>query len=515
MHPHWHYFCIHSLKHYAMKAVNLKNLVDSYKSLGRETLSSFLGFYGIELAEKRKNCGLKENELDCMTSFIEYFKTKEDPTFLLDNFFVGYMIPQIGKEFDLLRFNKANVVNIELKSKASEDKILKQLKRNRYYLQFLDKEVSLFTYIQETQSLYMLNQDHLIPASIDNLYKELIKDSEEFDDIDKLFNPSNFLISPLNSTKEFMEGEYFLTEHQEEIRTNIMRVVDTSTTVFMALTGAAGTGKTLLTYDIAKELKNKGKRVLIVHCAQLNSGQRMLQDDYGWDIRMVKDIGYKVLTEYDIIIVDEAQRIYQSQFNDIKVNTEKKQMKCIFSFDEKQYLRNNEKSRDMAGQISEILTQPIYKLTDKIRTNKEIASFIKPLFDRNEKINHFKNTNIDLCYCSQKKEVILLSKHLQQKGWKIPKYTPGTISSFCYEGYGIAEEESAHAVIGQEFDKVVAIIDNSFRYDGGGKLIANNEYYSQRQMLYQILTRTRQRLYVIILNNEPMLKRCLEILKSS
>ena len=65
-------------------------------------------------------------------------------------------------------------------------------------------------------------------------------------------------------------------------------------------------------------------------------------------------------------------------------------MKCIFSFDEKQYLRNDEKSRDMAGQISEILTQPIYRLTDKIRTNKEIASFIKPLFDRNEKINHFK-----------------------------------------------------------------------------------------------------------------------------
>lgn len=496
-----------------MKTINLKNLVDSYKSLSVETLSSYLGFYGIELAEKGKNCGLSANELDCMTSFIELFKTTHDSISLLDNFFVGYMIPQIGKEFDLLRFNKANVVNIELKSKASEDKILKQLKRNRYYLQFLDKEVSLFTYIQETRKLYMLDEDHLTSVSRDELYKELIKDCDEFDDINKLFNPSNYLISPFNSTKKFMEEEYFLTEHQEEIRTNVMKVVETSTTEFMALTGAAGTGKTLLTYDIAKELRNKGKRVLIVHCAQLNSGQKILQNNYEWDICMAKTIKDTDLTQYDIIIVDEAQRIYQAQFNDIKVNAEKKKMKCIFSFDEKQYLHNNEKSRNMAEQISKILTQPIYKLTDKIRTNKEIASFIKPLFNCNEKLSNLKYANIDLCYCSQKQEVILLSKHLQQKGWKIPRYTPGTHSTFCYEEYGTVEEESAHAVIGQEFDKVVAIIDNSFRYDGDGKLIANNEYYSQRQMLYQILTRTRQKLYVIILNNEPMLKRCLEILR--
>lgn len=496
-----------------MKTINLKNLVDSYKSLSIETLSSYLGFYGIELAEKGKNCGLSANELDCMTSFIELFKTTHDSISLLDNFFVGYIIPQIGKEFDLLRFNKTNVVNIELKSKASEEKILKQLKRNRYYLQFLDKEVSLFTYVQETEKLYMLDKEQLTPVSFDDLYKELIKDCDEFDDINKLFNPSNYLISPFNSTKKFMEEEYFLTEHQEEIRTNVMKVVETSTTEFMALTGAAGTGKTLLTYDIAKELRNKGKRVLIVHCAQLNSGQRILQNNYEWDICMAKTIKDTDLTQYDIIIVDEAQRIYQAQFNDIKVNAEEKKMKCIFSFDEKQYLHNNEKSRNMTEKISEILTQPIYKLTDKIRTNKEIASFIKPLFDCNEKLSNLKYTNIDLCYCSQKQEVILLSKHLQQKGWKIPRYTPGTHSTFCYEEYGTVEEESAHAVIGQEFDKVVAIIDNNFGYDEGGKLIANNRYYSQRQMLYQILTRTRQKLYIIILNNEAMLKRCLEILK--
>ena len=496
-----------------MKTINLKNLVDSYKSLSIETLSSYLGFYGIELAKKGENCGLSENELNCMTSFIELFKTTHDPISLLDNFFVGYIIPQIGKEFDLLRFNKTNVVNIELKSKASEEKILKQLKRNRYYLQFLDKEVSLFTYVQETEKLYMLDEDHLTSVSIDELYKELINDCDNIDNIDKLFNPSNYLISPFNSTKKFMEEEYFLTEHQEEIKCKILKAVENTKAEFLALTGSAGTGKTLLTYDIAKELRNKGKRVLIVHCAQLNSGQSMLQEDYGWDICMAKAIGNEVLQGYDVIIVDEAQRARQTQFDKLIESVRQENMTCIFSYDEKQYLSNYEKNRNMSNQILRVLTQDIFQLTTKIRTNKEIASFIKPLFDCNEKLSNLKYANIDLCYCSQKQEVILLSRHLQEKGWKIPKYTPGTRSIFCYEGYGTAEEESAHEVIGQEFDKIVAIIDASFDYDEGGKLIANNSYYSQRQMLYQILTRTRQKLCIIILNNEPMLKRCLEILK--
>lgn len=497
-----------------MKTINLKNLVDSYKSLKTETLPSYLGFYGIELAEKGKNLGLSTTELDCMTSFIDFFKTIQDSISLLDNFFVGYRIPQIGKEFDLLRFNKANIVNIELKSEASEDKILKQLKRNRYYLQFLDKEVSLFTYVQKTKKLYLLDGDQLVTVSVDELCKNLINECDEFDDINKLFTPSNYLISPFNSTQKFMEEEYFLTEHQEEIRTNIMKVIydKTSKTKFMALTGAAGTGKTLLTYDIAKELRNKGKQVLIVHCAQLNSGQIMLKEKYRWDICVAKEIECTDLTKYDIIIVDEAQRIYPYQFDKLIDSAKQKNMTCIFSYDEKQYLHTNEKSRNMAKKISEILTQPIYKLTDKIRTNKEILSFIKPLFNRNEKLSDLRYPNIDLCYCSAEQEVILLSKHLQEKGWKIPRYTPARYSPCYYKKYGTYDQESAHAVIGQEFDKVVAIIDNYFRYDDDGYLIADNSYYSQRQMLYQILTRTRQKLYIIILNNEAMLKRCLEIL---
>ena len=59
---------------------------------------------------------------------------------MLDGFFYGYRIPQIGKEFDLLKFTETECLNIELKSQTvSLEQILSQLKKNKYYLAHLEK----------------------------------------------------------------------------------------------------------------------------------------------------------------------------------------------------------------------------------------------------------------------------------------------------------------------------------------------------------------------------------------
>lgn len=105
-----------------------------------------------------------------------------------------------------------------------------------------------------------------------------------------------------------------------------------------------------------------------------------------------------------------------------------------------------------------------------------------------------------------------MANSLKEKGWVVVNYTPGTCSTFKYEDYYIKRAKSTHKVIGQEFDNVVAIIDDSFSYDENNKLLAGDSRYSQRQMLYQILTRTRLRLSIIIFDNKIMMKRCLEIL---
>ena len=58
------------------------------------------------------------------------------------------------------------------------------------------------------------------------------------DDIEALFPPESFLVSPSNSTDDFLNGCYFLTDQQQEFKSHIMRFVDNGgKDCFCALTG--------------------------------------------------------------------------------------------------------------------------------------------------------------------------------------------------------------------------------------------------------------------------------------
>lgn len=112
----------------------------------------------------------------------------------------------------------------------------------------MDKRIVLFTYVQNTNTLYQLNGTGCLETTtFDILSNELLKENHEIGNIDNLFNPSNYLVSPFNNTEKFIENEYFLTGQQEEIEDQIFKVLDSPKFEVVALTGSAGTGKTLLT----------------------------------------------------------------------------------------------------------------------------------------------------------------------------------------------------------------------------------------------------------------------------
>ena len=428
---------------------------------------------------------------------------------------MNYAISQIGKEFDLLRFGHNYIINIEIKTESSIEKILKQQQKNKYYLSFLDKPLHIYTFISNENKLYKLvirnNGDEIEEITFNELCNILMsQEVVTFNNIDDLFNPSDYLVSPFNSPEKFMSEGYFLTVQQEQIYKEIQTKLSDTATNFIALTGGAGTGKTLLTYHIAKETIQRGKKVLILHCAPLNSGHQILMDEYNWSIYMPKYAPNTI--DFDLIIIDEAQRMYPYQFDKYIKEVRTLNKKCIFSYDEKQYLRDNEKQYHTKERIEKELLCTPYKLTDKIRTNKEIAYFIRQLFNIKKNIPNIDYTNIELTYCKDCYSAKLLLQELLERGWKTPNYTPGTRSFFHYEAYLSNDTESAHSVVGQEFNNVVVVIDESFKYNSQGDLIADNTYYSQRQMLYQIITRTRKKLHIVIINNEVMLNRCIDIL---
>ena len=495
-----------------MKHINILSAIEAYRKLNKQLFRKFMFSYGIIIDDMK---GIKDYELNGIEALVKNILQTENDISSLANFYIGYSIPQIGKEFDLLRFGEDDIVNIEIKSESTIDKILKQQEKNKYYLIFLGQDIHIYTYISNENKLYKLingNNDNTIEeVSFSDLCNKLsYQKIADIHNIDNIFNPSDYLVSPFNSPYKFMAGEYFLTTQQNLICNNIQTQLKDTTTYFIALTGNAGTGKTLLTYHIAKEAINKGNEVLILHCAQLNNGHHILQNEWDWNIYMPK---YSPdIKDYDLIIVDEAQRMYPNQFDQFTNEILKSNKKCIFSYDEKQYLRNNEREYNIRERVeNELLCNP-HKLTNKIRTNKEIASFIKQLFNVNENIPNTTYPHIELIYSSDYSSAKKLLQSLSDKGWKIPNYTPGTRTFFHYEKYASDDKDSAHSVIGQEFDKIVIVIDSYFKYDSSGQLTADNSYYSQRQMLYQIITRTRKELCVVIIDNETILNRCIDIL---
>mgnify|MGYP007089124106 FL=1 len=82
------------------------------------------------------------------------------PTESVSGFLYGYVVPQLNREFDLLRISQNVCLNIELKSsETSIEKIKRQLIQNKHFLKLLNKPyLYLFTYISSTNRAFLLSE---------------------------------------------------------------------------------------------------------------------------------------------------------------------------------------------------------------------------------------------------------------------------------------------------------------------------------------------------------------------
>lgn len=488
-----------------MKDISLISLTQAANTLSEGYFTRYYQYYGIEI---------KPDEVEVLKNFVKKLGYECGDKRIFNHFFVGYKIPQISKEFDLLRIGDNYIVNIELKRECTEEKIKKQLIQNSYYLKFLNENVFNFTYVSSTDSLYWLIDGKL--HFVEPLVLQKILENQNIlsvENIDLLFNPSNYLVSPFNSTDKFLDGQYFLTGQQSDIkRAVIARLNAASGEHFTAVIGSAGTGKTLLVYDIANDLKSAGKRVLIIHCGNLNLGQRYLNEQ-GWDILPIKQIINIEINDHDVIVIDEVQRMRSHQFDNFIKNILTSNCKCLFSFDKLQTLDNSEMRNNTAGKIECLPNIRIFSLTNKIRTNKEVATFIRGIFNNRKNDPVLNCGNISFEYYAFINDIKSAMQYLNQSGWEVLQLTADIREQNYHARYLDRTNLVSHRVIGQEFDNVAVIIDHYFHYNIIGDLTYGvPSYYNAEKMLFQNMTRTRNQLKILILNNPVILERCLTLL---
>lgn len=494
-----------------MKAVNLYLLT-------RNKDKDFYTQYENVLSGRSEPLRVREHEFGNLIHLVELLWGRGVTVGELEGFYYGYSIRQIGKEFDLLKIHKNNaVLNIELKSQdVAGDKIKRQLLKNRYYLGCLASELHLFTFVDETGLLYTLEGDDLRVCDFDELIRALRGISVfETGDIDALFRAKDYLISPLNMPEKFAGNRYFLTQQQEMIKNEVMSgILSAAGTFYRGITGMAGTGKTLLLYDLAKNCAEHGS-CCIVHCGSLCEAHRTLNELLeNVDIIGEESVSGADLGGYQFLFVDETQHMFSENLDEVIRITEECQIPCVFSYDYFQTLSKTEQRRNIPGRLQRLEEFAEYKLSGRIRSNEEMSSFIRRLLDLKDIAGkNYRYDAVDIAYAADTLEAEnILRYYSNEKGYTFIEYGKTEEQSgflrLCDRGF------HTENVIGQEFEKVVITLDDSFYYNEDGKLQGRNHPnpdYIYDRLFFQAVSRTREKLCIIVIGDTELFERIVSI----
>ena len=439
----------------------------------------------------------------------------------MDGFFYGYHVPRIGKEFDLLKLTAGSCLNIELKSQeVPESQIRRQLLKNRYYLSHLGRRLHLFTVVTNTMACYRLSvNEELLKVDFKEICEAVKSVSRRYiTSIDELFRASEYLVSPTDTPEKFIQGEYFLTQAQEQVKKDLLAGVETASgSAFFHVYGRAGTGKTLMIYDAARTLAKNG-RTLIIHCGRISEGQKRISREIT-NLTVIPlslfETSSADYADHSFIFADEAQRMTPEQFHMLCGFAEENGQICVLSSDDEQILTASEMKNDIAGHIRRMNLQGKYGLSEKIRMNKELYSFIlclKNLSHREEQ--RIRYDNVEINYADTTQEAQNMLAYYRNKGYVFINYAHvrEDINPFAeYE-----EDFDVESVIGREFDQVVILMDASFSYDEDGRLQGipfPDPDYLYPNLFYQGVTRVREKLALIIVNAPELFAAAASILK--
>lgn len=424
---------------------------------------------------------MREWELESMKALVRELEVHMQDVHAL-RFFYSFQVPRLGKEFDLLQIKDDQIVNIELKSgKVSDEAVRKQLLQNRYYLSVQGKMIQSYTYISSQERLVRLNNhDHIVEADWDQLCLALQRQSKNYEgDIEDLFQAEMYLFSPVTEPERFLNKEYFLTSQQKDIERRILDKIRKVKYGYFWFSGLPGTGKTLLLYDIAMKL-SVHQKVCMIHCGETGKEWKILHDRL-LRIAFLSDSQLEEcpdLKEYSAILVDEAHLLTEEKLHVILELSEKHPV--IFSSDDEDMISDEEMDRTMIREIEHLPDIQSFHLTNRIRTNAELSSFIQNMIHLPEKRTVRYYPHIQVVYANDEEEAEILLKGYQ--------------------------------------NQLVFIIDERYYYDEKGYLREQRQKHQKPtavRTLFHRLNEAREEFAIIVKGNEAVYEVLLDLLQFS
>ena len=499
---------------------------------------------------------LREWELDSMRALVKQLELHMQKVSAL-RFFYSFQIPRLGKEFDLIQIKDEHIVNIELKSGAvSDEMIKKQLIQNRYYLSVLTRPIYSYTYISSENRLVRLtNHDHIVEADWESLCDILGRDSRDYQgDIEELFKAEYYLISPLTDPVKFLNKEYFLTSQQRDIRRQILRKIRAEHSGYFLFTGLPGTGKTLLLYDIAMGLSDR-RKVCMIHCSEAGKKWEILHErlhridflsdsrlgevgerdrevfkaescggeetekagidngDFG-DDRVEIMIGMKDLfAEYSAVLVDEAHLLSVEKLRFI--------LRCagdrpvIFSSDSEDMISPYELDRGNLHVIEGLQGIQIFRLTNRIRTNAELSSFIQNIIHIPAGRRLKEYPHIEVVYANDDGEAAnLLDDYRAREYWY---KADGGNSYGSRNADNNLNGDDRNVEPSGGVDSLIVVMDDHYYYDEEGYLrsleVKDNLDVFNVRSLFHYLNQAKERLAIVVKGNPDVYAGLMNVLQ--
>ena len=451
----------------------------SIYALTRKQNLSNLSRLECHLSERDRPLKVRAWEINSMRALVDQLEKYMPEVYRL-RLFYSFQILRLGKEFDLLQVKKNQIVNIELKSGAvSEDAIRRQLIQNRYYLAILGRPVRSYTYISSQNRLVRLtNHDHIVEAEWEQLCAELQEKSADFSGgLEDLFQAEWYLISPLTQPERFLKKEYFLTAQQKDIERQILKSIRIKRGGYYHFSGLPGTGKTLLLYDIAMKLSGR-QMVCIIHCGASGQEWKRLHER----LRRIVWVSDSQITaemrldEYGTVLVDEAHLLDKETLENIVEAAGKRPV--IFTSDCEDQLSPEEVDQSVKLGIAKLPEIQTFRLTNRIRTNEEISSFVQdmmhiPDYKRGRRFPH-----VTVFYANDDQEAANLIQDAKKQGYQ-----------------HLLESEVAE----KAYDSVAIILDGNYFYDS--KKYLRSKKRTVRNLFHQ-LNSAKEKLMLIVKDNE-------------